>query len=212
MNKKRLLYLDFIRAIATILIVMVHYNVLYLLLPTPAPEKAFIGTYFFRVYLGDLGSTLFFIISGAALMRVYEEECDLKLFYKKRFLSIFPMFWIAFIIDFLIRVYLNGGINPTIPKWRFILSAIGMDSYLEDVIPSFYCVGGMVFRVHYSNLYSFSVIEISGEKISCGSHPYVWHIIWSSRNFQKWGGVSARKKPIYPPAQICVWNVLCESG
>ena len=141
MKRERLFYLDFIRALATILIIITHYNALYLYLPEPTPEKAFITTEVFNIYIGDLGSALFFIISGAALMHVYENECNLKKYYKKRFLSIFPMFWMTFVIDFLFRCYLDGGINPTIPKWKIIFSIIGMDGYLEEIVHAFFCVG-----------------------------------------------------------------------
>lgn len=141
MKKERLFYLDFIRAFATAAIIMTHYNALFLYLPEPTPEKAFITTKVANIYIGSFGVSLFFIISGAALMYVYDEKCDLKLFYKKRFVSLFPMFWMVFAIDFLINTYLNGGIDKTIPKWKIIFSVIGMDHYLTEFTTSFARVG-----------------------------------------------------------------------
>ena len=141
MKRERLFYLDFIRAVAVCLIVITHYNAIYLYLPTPAPEKAFITTFVSNIYIGDLGAALFFIISGAALMYVYKNECSLKEYYKKRFLSIYPMFWMTYTIDFLIRTYLDGGIDPAIPKWKIIFSVAGMDRYLEELVHPFLCVG-----------------------------------------------------------------------
>lgn len=141
MKKERLFYLDFVRAVALVVIVITHYNAIYLYLPTPAPEKAFITTFVANIYIGDLGAALFFIISGAALMYVYKNECSLQKYYKKRFLSIYPMFWMTYIIDFLLRAYLDGGIDPTIPKWKIIFSIAGMDRYLEELINPFLCVG-----------------------------------------------------------------------
>jgi len=64
---------------------------------------------FFNIYIGDWGVSLFFIISGAALMYVYQEKLEYKRFYKKRFESLYPMFWMAYIIAFIGLFYLNKG-------------------------------------------------------------------------------------------------------
>lgn len=83
MQKQRLFYLDFVRAFATIIILLTHYNAIYLW--ADIPEKAVITTRVCNLYIGDLGVSLFLIISGAALMYVYEEQLDLKTFYKNDF-------------------------------------------------------------------------------------------------------------------------------
>lgn len=87
MKKERLFYLDFVRAIAVISIVITHFNARFLYLNPPMPEKAVLTTNVGNLYIGDWGVSLFFIISGAALMYIYQEKCDWKLFYKKRFFS-----------------------------------------------------------------------------------------------------------------------------
>lgn len=143
MKKERLFYLDFVRAIAALAIVITHFNARYLYLNPPAPEKAVFTTSIGNLYIGDWGVSLFFIISGAALMYVYEEKCQLKTFYKKRFLSIYPMFWIAYITDFLFIVWqthtMPGG---GIPKWRILFSVIGFDGLLlTNGYPTFYLLG-----------------------------------------------------------------------
>ena len=109
MKKERIFYLDFIRAFATIVIILTHFNAMYLYLPVPTPEKAVITTKVANIYIGSFGVTLFFIISGAALMYVYDNECKLKSFYKKRFITIYPMFWIGYTLAFLYRFYINRG-------------------------------------------------------------------------------------------------------
>ena len=85
MKKERLFYLDFVRAIATLAIVVTHFNARYLFMNPPAPEKTVLTTSIGNLYIGDWGVSLFFIISGAALMYVYEEKCRLKTFYKSGF-------------------------------------------------------------------------------------------------------------------------------
>lgn len=143
MKKERLFYLDFVRAIAALAIVVTHFNARYLYLDPPAPEKAVFTTSIGNLYIGDWGVSLFFIISGAALMYVYEEKCQLKTFYKKRFLSIYPMFWIAYIIDFLFIVWQTHAMPAGgIPKWRILFSVVGFDGLLlTNGYPTFYLLG-----------------------------------------------------------------------
>lgn len=141
MKKERLFYLDFIRAIAAITIIMTHFNARYIYMGAQYVYKAIISTTFFNIYIGDWGVSLFFIISGAALMYVYDEKLELKKFYKKRFESIYPMFWIAYIIVFFVLFYLNKGMFLFAPKKNFILTIIGFDGYLASNIPTFYILG-----------------------------------------------------------------------
>lgn len=139
MKKERLFYLDFIRAIATVAIVLTHFNAIYLY--QGIPERAVLTLTVSNIYIGDWGVSLFFIISGASLMYVYEEKCELKSFYKKRFFSIYPMFWIAYAVAFLYRFYQYKGVNNGAPKISMLLTVIGFDGYLSEIFPSFYILG-----------------------------------------------------------------------
>lgn len=84
MENERLFYLDFIRAFATVSILLTHFNAIYLYINPPMPEKAVITTTVANIYIGNFGVSLFFIISGAALMYVYQEKCNLKDYFKKK--------------------------------------------------------------------------------------------------------------------------------
>lgn len=143
MKKERLFYLDFVRAIAAISIIMTHFNARYLLyMNPPMPQKAVLTTTVSNIYIGNWGVSLFFIISGAALMYVYEEKCDLKIYFKKRFLSIYPMYWIAYICGFLYLFYMNKTVpGAGAPKINFVYSILGMDGLLAENIPTFYVLG-----------------------------------------------------------------------
>ena len=95
-RKERLFYLDFIRAIAAVSIVITHFNARYSA-HIPEIKGRMIGLEKIgNIGSGEWGVSLFFIISGAALMYVYEKENDWKRFYQKRFMSIYPMFWMAY--------------------------------------------------------------------------------------------------------------------
>ena len=87
--KKRLFYLDFIRALATIIIVICHYDALFIY-NVNRPDLTIGTAYPFNIYIGSLGVSLFLIISGASLMYTYgDKDLNPKEFYKKRFKRIF---------------------------------------------------------------------------------------------------------------------------
>ncbi|MBM7824875.1 ABC-type polysaccharide/polyol phosphate export permease [Arcanobacterium pluranimalium] len=101
--KKRIFYLDFIRALSVLIIVLTHFNNPflanngYLLTNTP-----------FGIYVGGLGVSVFLIISSAGLTISYKRPINLKRYFKKRFLNIYPMFWIAWIVAFVFFRFIYG--------------------------------------------------------------------------------------------------------
>ena len=87
--KKRLYYLDIIKLCALVLVFVCHY--------TRSLESRGVGFVckvlpdsIFHLYIGSFGVTLFFIASGASLMYVYQEKLNVKNYFKKRFLGIYP--------------------------------------------------------------------------------------------------------------------------
>ena len=92
MGKERLFYLDFVRALAAISIVITHYNAIFLYANPQINNCYVIHAFIFNIYIGGFGVSLFLIISGAALMYVYGQACNLKKFYLKRFKTLYPMF------------------------------------------------------------------------------------------------------------------------
>ena len=62
-KKQRVFGLDFVRAVATVLIVMTHYNARYIMLGDQDSMKKMIVTgTTFNVYIGSLGVSLFLMI------------------------------------------------------------------------------------------------------------------------------------------------------
>ena len=138
-KKPRLFYLDWIRAIAAILIVVTHFNNPYL-----EPMRFFVNRPF-GIYIGGLGVSLFLIISGAALMYNYgdRESLDLRTFYTKRAKTLYPMFWVAFIVaNILLFIRNNGYIFVPRHKITAIFSLFGMDGYASAFgVGTFYVLG-----------------------------------------------------------------------
>lgn len=133
LKKNRIFYLDFVRAIATVAIILTHFNALYVYnVMTPAPQKAVITLNVANIYIGAFGVSLFFIISGAALMYVYDNKIEIPKFYKKRLMGIYPMFWMAFIFAAIYRYHLQGTLGSGAPIKNFIYTVLGIDMYVAN--------------------------------------------------------------------------------
>lgn len=135
-NQKRLFYLDVIRAVCALMIVVYHFP-----LAISQPVDYFHA--FANGSFGMIAVYCFFMVSGAALMHRYKEQnrLDLKGFYKKRFLSLYPLFWITYIMAFFWVVWQLREVYRIIPTWSIIWSVIGLDGWLVNLVPTFYMVG-----------------------------------------------------------------------
>lgn len=143
MKKPRLFYLDLIRTVALICILIIHFNASvtgYFTLP----HKLFTSTLPFGIYLGDFGSTLFFIVSGASLCYTAPEHFEPAAFYKKRFRAVYPMFWLAWAICFSLRFVLRPGYYAGAKTITLVLTVLGLDNFAVAagwVGQDFACVG-----------------------------------------------------------------------
>ena len=145
MNKNksnRIFYLDFIRALAVLSIILTHYNALYIYMSPIRLENTILTVYPFGIYIGNLGVALFFIISGAALMHTYGDDFEVSVFYKKRIKSIYPMWWIANILARSYYFLRYKTINPWgAEPWKLLLSIIGFDQYFAHLTVTFGIIG-----------------------------------------------------------------------
>ncbi len=138
MIRKRIPAFDLIRILAMVLIVVYHWNTYcYIrLIDTPVllPFNIVNGN------LGSIGVSLFFILSGASLMYVYRENLEIRDYLKKRFLAIYPAYWLSYALMFLF-VYRIHHRKLTGEYWTWIFTFLGMDGLLNGLIPSIYLVG-----------------------------------------------------------------------
>ena len=123
-KRPRIFYLDLIRALATLLIVLTHFN-----FHLRDHGGGYVLTFEpFGIYVGALGVSLFLIISGAALTLTYRRPINLKRFYWKRFLNIYPMFWTAWVLGTLYYFIIYNGRPPNAaPARSFIFTLLGID-------------------------------------------------------------------------------------
>lgn len=171
MKRERIFYLDFIRALAVILILLTHYNALFLYMNPQPLDKVVITYRICNLYIGDFGVALFMIISGAALMYVYESKLELIKFYKKRFIAIYPMFWLSYLIAFIIQKNIYHVDYSGIPKKNFILTILGFDGYYSAVMPTFYIVSewflGAIILIYI--IFPLLRWAVNKHPISCGA-------------------------------------------
>ena len=147
MKKQRLFYLDLIRAVALVCILVIHFNAAvtgYFTLPS----KLFGSVLPFNIYLGDFGSSLFFMVSGAALQYTSpgqgREPLNLARFYQKRAKAVYPMFWLAWCIFFPIRFVTKPGYYAAAKTPSLLLTVLGLDNFAQAaglVTMDFACVG-----------------------------------------------------------------------
>lgn len=144
--KKRVFYLDFIRALSVIFIIVFHFNcVIGAHGVYQNVERIPIIFYQYKNgNLGQIGVSLFFIISGGGLMLTRQHEFKTKEYVKKRFFAIFPMFYLAYFCVTCYYFVRYASLNPfgvLREKASFILTILGMDGYLSPVIPNYYIIG-----------------------------------------------------------------------
>ena len=137
MKRERLFYLDLIRAISMLLIVIYHF-----------PLSFYVGTadVLHSTVNGRWGVAVvyvFFMISGASLFYRYgtEERLDAAAYYKRRIISIYPLFYLAYILGFMYVFWARGRVYEYVPGWAMIWTVLGMDGYLNSILPTFTMVG-----------------------------------------------------------------------
>lgn len=129
---------DIIRFFSTIVIVSFHYSMqLYQI--EYSGMKNYLGS-FKNGGFGIFAVALFFCLSGATLIK-NNREISVGGFYKKRFESIYPLFWINYIPLFLIKSIMEHKINWGGDYWKIIFSVLGIDGYIQEIIPNYYLIG-----------------------------------------------------------------------
>lgn len=128
---------------ALICILIVHFNATvtgYFTLP----HKIFTSTLPLGIYLGDFGSSLFFIVSGASLALTVPAEQSPAQFYKKRAKAVYPLFWLAWFVVFSYRFVTRPGSFGGAKTITLVLTFLGLDNFAVAagwVGMDFACVG-----------------------------------------------------------------------
>ena len=140
MKREHLFPLDFVRVLAAVSIVVFHYNAVTFMEPiVNKPILLFFN--YANGSMGHIGVSLFFILAGASLMYSSMEKLDLKTYFKKRFLAIYPLYWTVYAAFFVYNYLIKHNFAFDKPLSRLLLTAVGMDGYLNYLIPNYYLLG-----------------------------------------------------------------------
>lgn len=93
----RIKELDSIRGIACLMVVLFHYTTRYSISFNTQKTTTLIDFEY-----GGLGVSLFFIISGFVIYLSINNVSDVKTFFIKRFIRLYPIFWICMLTTFII--------------------------------------------------------------------------------------------------------------
>ena len=142
-SKVRFLELDAIRGLAAIAVVLYHYTFRY-----PKLYAHDFETYYKFAY-GNLGVELFFILSGFVIfMSILKVKSPFE-FLTKRFIRLYPTYWIAMIFTFLmVTIFGLAGKEVTINE--FLINITMLQYGLQ--IPS---VDGVYWSLFHELLFYF---------------------------------------------------------
>jgi peptidoglycan/LPS O-acetylase OafA/YrhL len=150
--KKRIKTIDFIKGIAILMIILVHYNQKY-------TNNIGLFTYF------QMGCSIFFVASGWGITQVLKKydrinKKNIFLFYKSRIKTIAPGWYFAILILYLINIFFNLlNINIDIGNNRNMGDIICNLFFVHGVVPSAcntVVPGGVVYRNNNYSLFTFS--------------------------------------------------------
>lgn len=147
--KRRIEY-DVIRIFACLTILIIHFNATVCGWSNGqfVYNNTLIPNYYFDcVYLGEIGNSLFFILSGAALLCNKKNYSitykNLFEFYWKRLVAVLPAFYVVFFFATFVQLVLYKSIYDG-PAINLIQTIAGMDGYAWDrhwIDSNFYQIG-----------------------------------------------------------------------
>jgi len=140
-NKKYLEELDFVRAVSAIGIIVCHFGgELYNY--RIESELRLLYTYNNGGW-GWLLVTVFFVLSGSVLRIQYASlnANDVFNFYKKRWISIFPAFYILWLFLHIQKASVNGSLLYNGNSVTLLFTLFGVDGYLSYKIPNYALIG-----------------------------------------------------------------------
>lgn len=215
---KKIKSFDFIRAVCTIGIVLFHYSYNYI-------EYGIGGNHiFFAKYgNGDWGGlfvAMFFMLSGALLYYNYGEKISVGRFYLKRWLSIFPMFYLAWFFGYLAKVRELGSWLWAGPRRVFIYTILGIDGYLLNpgVNINYYTLGewflGAILML-YLIFPILRIIFLRHERIGCVPRyvfTVVLFVLYSANLYFDWFAISDGKNMLTCIMDFWIGMLLMEYG
>ncbi len=133
-KKERIFGIDLARCICAIIIIAFHYAA-----HTINEHKILYMTA--TSGWGDIAVTVFFAVSGASLYYNYPKIASLRVYFWKRWKSIFPMFYLCFLYFFVQNVFQYQKVLYGPEPISLLLTVFGIDGYFLYRIPNYYIIG-----------------------------------------------------------------------
>ncbi|MCI5144844.1 MAG: acyltransferase, partial [Candidatus Electrothrix sp. AR3] len=96
----------------------------------------------YYTFTGEIGVSLFIILSGASLALSTRYNYSILNFYRKRFFAIFPLFWLTYLLAFIAKsIFFQSENFAEANPLTFILTIFGIDGFLFYKIPNYYLIG-----------------------------------------------------------------------
>ena len=137
-SKTRISGISFIRMMCCFGVIIFHYYI-----HSTSSYKLFTTTP--NGDWGEIFVAVFFMLSGGLLYINHAKITNLFRFYKKRFLSIFPAFYLAYAFYYIENILSTGKVFWSGKKIYLLLSFTGLDGYLNYLFPSNYYILGEWF-------------------------------------------------------------------
>ena len=132
MRKEQIKSIDFIKGMCALGVVMFHFEDHY-----TARHLSFFSNYF----NGGALVTVFFMVSGALLWHHYAQRLNLKEYAIKRWKGIYPMYYLAFLPCWLLKVWQEGSFLYGGSAFAYLYTLLGMDGYLVYNTNTYHIVG-----------------------------------------------------------------------
>ncbi|WP_028357574.1 acyltransferase family protein [Brackiella oedipodis] len=183
--------------------------------------------------LGGIGVTFFIVISGCSLALSAHRQSSIGDFYRRRFSSILPFYWVAYVFVLVFLFVTQGETHMEGKITKILLSVFALDGYMSSTRSTYYLVGEW-FTGFIVLLYLFSPLLIKGSKrrpvmtlvivtviswLSINYSGFVNHYvrIWSqvglwnptSRMFEFVAGILITLYLIHHPQRLRLVAVLC---
>ncbi len=123
-KRERILCFDFMRTVCAFCIMIYHFFV-----SLSATGYSGFFSYIENTKIPFVTVKVFFMLSGALLFYNNSDIGKPKFFYYKRFKSIYPMFYIAFIPCFAVKVIMENKLFYAGNPLKLLLSLFGIDGY-----------------------------------------------------------------------------------
>lgn len=153
-KQARVLSFDIVRVLALFFVIFFHVDV----------RTYTIGESFFPVVinLGELGVSIFIILSGLSLSIHSFKNKTLPQFYCRRLGSILPFLWFGYIATSVI-LFSFGKLQPHAYGFPIIYTIMGLDGYLGTHIPTYYLVGewftGFILLMYLVSPFIFNLVQ-----------------------------------------------------